>query len=123
MTVAYLLCRLADILEDAGAVPSDSFYVYLASRLSRRWTVGIRYDDAELPWPRVELLDGTEFRPGLRERAWSPIATFWQSEFVRLRVQYQHAERDFAWGHGPEDDDRLFLQVTFAAGPHKHDAY
>lgn len=104
-------------------VRSGSYYVYLNSKLNRRFTVGIRYDDAELPWPDVELLDGTEFRTGLRERAISPILTFWQSEFVRLRLQLQHAERDFVWAHGPEDDDRVFLQVTFAAGPHKHEAY
>jgi hypothetical protein len=47
----------------------------------------------------------------------------WQSEFVRLRLQYQHASRDFAWAHGPDDDDRVSLQVTFAGGPHKHEAY
>lgn len=110
-------------MQAESAVRSDSFYVYVNSKLSRRWTVGIRYDDAELPWPGTGLLGGAEFSPGLRERAWSPTATFWQSEFVRLRLQYQHTERDFAWAHGPEDDDRLFLQVTFAAGPHKHEAY
>jgi len=47
----------------------------------------------------------------------------WQSEFVRLRVQGQHASRDAAWAGGPESDYRLWLQVTFAAGPHKHESY
>jgi len=55
--------------------------------------------------------------------AWSPFLTFWQSEFVRLRAQYQHVSRDFASAHGPDDDDRLWVQVTFAAGPHKHEEY
>jgi hypothetical protein len=109
--------------ENEGSIDSNSFYAYLSGRLGRRWIVGLRYDDAELPWPHVELFHEQEFTEGLRERAWSPFLTFWQSEFVRLRLQYQHASRDFAWAHGPDDDDRLWLQVTFAAGPHKHEAY
>jgi hypothetical protein len=102
---------------------SSSMYLYLTTKLSRRWSVGIRYDDAELPWPDIELHDDAEFTEGLRERAWSPYLTFWQSEFVRLRFQYQHASRDFEGPYGGDDDDRFWLQVTFAAGPHKHEAY
>ncbi len=110
---------------DEEAFKSTSFYTYLSWRFSRRWIAGLRYDDAELPYPEpeIELLHGQTVVEGLRERAWSPFVTFWQSEFVRLRLQYQHASRDFAWAHGPEDDDRVWLQVTFAAGPHKHEAY
>jgi Skp family chaperone for outer membrane proteins len=102
---------------------SASFYTYVSWKLSRRWIVGLRYDDAELPSPEIELLHGQEVIEGLRERAWSPFLTFWQSEFVRLRLQYQHASRDFAWANGPENDNRVWIQVTFAAGPHKHEAY
>jgi hypothetical protein len=109
--------------EEYGTVDSNSFYAYLSLKFSRRWIVGLRYDDAELPSPRVELLGEQPFAEGLREKAWSPFLTFWQSEFVRLRLQYQHADRDFAWAYGPADDDRLWIQATFAAGPHKHEAY
>jgi len=117
----YMLTRYET--EDIGTVESSSLYAYLSWKLSRRWIVGVRYDDAELPWPGVELYDDQPFTEGLREQAWSPYLTMWQSEFVRLRLQYQHASRDFAWAHGPDDDDRVWLQVTFAAGPHKHEAY
>jgi hypothetical protein len=106
-----------------GTVAADSFYLFLSSRLSRRWIVGFRYDDAELPYPEIELYHEQAFEEGLGERAFSPYLTFWQSEFVRLRFQYQHAWRDFEWEWGPERDNRVFVQVTFAAGPHKHDAY
>lgn len=102
---------------------STSFYTYLNWRLSRRWIVGVRYDDAELPSPEIELFHNQQVVEGLRERAWTPYLTFWQSEFVRLRLQYQHATRDFVWANGPDDDDRLWIQVTFAGGPHKHEAY
>jgi hypothetical protein len=108
---------------DQGTVESSSFYLYASGKLNRRWVVGLRYDDAELPSPRVELHDDQAFGEGLRERAWSPFLTFWQSEYVRLRLQYQHVSRDFTWVHGPDDDDRVWLQVTFAAGPHKHETY
>ena len=108
---------------DPDTVRSSSYYCYVSFKLSRRWIVGFRYDDAELPFPRAELYDEQEFREGLREKAWSPYATMWQSEFVRLRLQYQHVTRDFRWAHGPEEDDLVWVQVTFAAGPHKHEAY
>jgi hypothetical protein len=119
----YLHTRFETGEEEFGTVDADSLYAYLSWKFSRRWTVGLRYDYAELPSPRIELLHEQPFTEGLRERAWSPFLTFWQSEFVRLRMQYQHASRDFDWAHGPDDDDRLWLQVTFAAGPHKHEAY
>jgi hypothetical protein len=119
----YLHTRFETGEEEFGTVDTDSFYAYLSWKFSRRWIVGLRYDDAELPSPRIELFHEQPFTEGLKERAWSPFLTFWQSEFVRLRLQYQHASRDFDWAHGPDDDDRLWLQVTFAAGPHKHEAY
>ena len=101
---------------------TGSFYSYLSWKFARRWIVGVRYDNAGVPNPHVlphheDLIDDP------REVAWSPYLTFWQSEFVRLRAQYQHVSRDFEWEYGPESDNRLFLQVTFAAGPHKHEAY
>jgi hypothetical protein len=112
-----------EITELQDTIRADSYYVYASGRVSRRWIVGLRYDDSELPSPRWPLIDPAEFREGLRERAWTPFVTFWQSEFVRLRFQYQHATRNFVGRQGPLDDDRLWVQVTWAAGPHKHEAY
>jgi hypothetical protein len=114
--------------EELGKIRSDSFYTYLSCRLNRRWIVGLRYDDTEIPSDRFELFDPVtleemEFSEGLGEKAWSPFVTWWQSEFVRLRLQYQHATRDFAAPWGADEDDRFWFQVTFAAGPHKHESY
>jgi hypothetical protein len=117
----YIRTRFED--EGDTVVSSDSYYGYLSTRLSRRWTVGFRYDAAELPWDRFELFHGGTFRQGLRETAVTPFVTFWQSEFVRLRLQYQTASRDFVFARGDESTDKLWLQVTFAAGPHKHESY
>ncbi len=101
---------------------TNSFFTYLSWKFARRWVVGVRYDDAGVSNPHV-LPHYEELDEDPREVAWSPCLTFWQSEFVRLRVQYQHVSRDFDWEWGPESDNRVYLQVTFAAGPHKHESY
>ena len=48
----------------------------------------------------------------------SPTITWWQSEFVYLRLEGQH-HHDRTNGN----EDRLLLQVVFAMGPHKHETY
>ncbi len=108
---------------DTPSISSDSYYAYLYGRLSRRWIVGLRYDNAELPGFRYEIYDPEDFREGLKDTGWTPFLTYWQSEFVRLRLQYQRIDRDFISSRGPKTDNRLWLQVTFAAGPHKHETY
>ena len=48
-----------------------------------------------------------------------PYVTWNQSPFVRYRLEYNHED-----GHGMEDaEDRIMLQMIFAAGPHKHERY
>lgn len=77
-------------------------------RLNQSWLVGARFDWTENP----EDPD---------ETAWlfAPTLTWWQSEFVRIRAEYDLLGRSF------EDDTegRFILQVTFAMGPHKHATY
>ena len=77
-------------------------------RLSQSWLVGGRVD-------RVENPEDTN------ETAWvmSPTLTWWQSEYVRLRLEYDVLGRSFV----PSNEGRLFLQVTLAMGPHKHETY
>ena len=48
----------------------------------------------------------------------SPYLTMWQSEFVRLRGQFDYLDDNLAGV-----DRRFVLQLTVAAGPHKHDSY
>jgi hypothetical protein len=75
-------------------------------RLAPQWLVGARYDWVENPDD-----------PG--QTAWlvSPTLTWWQSEYVRLRAEYD------ALGGAPGTRGQLLLQVTFAMGPHKHEKY
>ena len=77
-------------------------------RLSQNWLVGARFDRTENPHDP-------------NETAWlaSPTLTWWQSEFVRLRAEYDLIGRSF----DPAREGRLLLQVTFSMGPHKHETY
>ena len=48
-----------------------------------------------------------------------PYLTWWQSEWVRLRGEYQYRKDELTG----EDENRFTLQLTWAAGPHKHSTY
>ncbi len=77
-------------------------------RLSQSWLAGARFDRTENP----EDPD---------ETAWlfSPTLSWWQSEFVRVRAEYDLLGRSFL----TDREGRFLLQVTFAMGPHKHETY
>ena len=92
-------------------------YSYLQNQLSERWFVGVRGDVAR-PTIRAE-----------EELTWDvvPYITFWQSEFVYLRLEGQHGEQvPYTAPDGTparREDNRVLLQIDFAAGPHKHEKY
>jgi hypothetical protein len=84
---------------------------YLGStyRLGRRWIAGVRYDYVEAPeGPR----DVT--------RQVVPSLTWWQSEWVYLRVQYAH---NITEGFLGTPSKQLALQAVWSIGPHKHETY
>jgi len=80
---------------------------WLNFKFARQWHVGGRFEWTQNPADA----DQTAWLAG-------PTLTWWQSEWVRLRAEYDYLQRD---------DDRvlsqLLLQVTFAMGPHKHETY
>ena len=82
-------------------------FLDLNAKLSRRWVLGTRYDWAESP-------------RGIEDTQWQlvPSVTWWQSEFVYLRLQGEHRDSDL-------DGSRnlLTLQAVWAMGPHKHETY
>ncbi|MDA2930647.1 hypothetical protein MYX84_12000 [Acidobacteria bacterium AH-259-O06] len=82
-------------------------YAYGEYQLSRRWYGGFRYQFGQT----LEDQDQNQW-------ALSPYVTFWQSEWVRLRAQYDFLNPNFE-----EDENRFFLQFTWSLGPHKHEAY
>lgn len=86
------------------------FYSYVDYRFSQRYIGGVRFDYAQPP----EIDNSGKF-------LWQvvPYLTFWQSEFVYLRL-----EADFLRGHQvDETDTRVFLQINWSIGPHKHEKY
>jgi hypothetical protein len=82
-------------------------FVDLNAKLSRRWVLGGRYDWVETP----RGLDDTEWRL-------VPSITWWESEFVFLRLEGEHSHRDIEGGR-----NLLTIQAVWAMGPHKHETY
>lgn len=75
-------------------------------RLSQRWIIGGRYEYTEDP------LD-----PDRSSWLAAPSLTWWQSEWVRLRAEFDILNR-------PEGNlNLLTIQTTFSMGPHRHEAY
>ena len=76
-------------------------------RASRRWILGVRGDWIEAP-------------RGAYDTEWAvvPTLTWWQSEFVYLRLEGRHLE-----GSAVSSTNQLRAQVVFAMGPHKHETY
>jgi hypothetical protein len=82
-------------------------FLDLTARLSRRWIAATRYDRVEAP----RGADDTEWRL-------TPSLTWWQSEFVYLRLEGEHRNSDL-----DGSQNQLSLQAVWAMGPHKHETY
>jgi hypothetical protein len=82
-------------------------FLDLQARTSRRWVFGARYDWVEAP----RGPDDTEWRI-------TPNLTWWQSEFVYLRLEGEHRHTELEGSR-----NLLSLQAVWAMGPHKHETY
>jgi hypothetical protein len=82
------------------------FWSLAEVKLSRSWTGGGRYEWVENP-------------EDVTESAWlvSPALTYWQSEYVRLRAEYD------ILGNPGNTTGQFTFRVTFAMGPHRHETY
>jgi hypothetical protein len=82
-------------------------FLDLSARTSRRWIFGARYDHVEAP-------------RGLADTEWrlTPNITWWQSEFVYLRLEGEHRHTELEGSR-----NMLSLQAVWAMGPHKHETY
>lgn len=83
-------------------------YTYVEGLLARNLWAGIRLDRAEQP-----------LQPDLYRWGVLPYLTWWQSEYVRLRGEYGYLVNESTG----ESENRFTLQLTWAAGPHKHATY
>jgi len=82
-------------------------FLDLNARLSRRWVLGARYDYVDAP-------------RGINDVEWriTPSITWWESEFVFLRLEGEHRDRDLEG-----TTNTLSIQAVWAMGPHKHETY
>jgi hypothetical protein len=129
---AYFLNK--DIIAPNGSgedsITAWGAYTYLESKISRTFIIGIRGD-----WFVPDVKDYADYvsdngvSSSLTPIAvtqdnpyrWqtAPYITWNQSPFVHYRLEYDIAGGD---GTGP-DEQTVWLQCIFAAGPHKHDRY
>ncbi len=85
-------------------------YSYIEYKLNERFQAGVRYDYTQ----PFELKNDRRYISQL-----VPYITWWQSHWARFRLQLNHKN-----GSGfAQADNVLLLQLTWAAGPHKHDRY
>jgi len=95
----------------AGTARQDGFYAHSDLRFHPRWSAGLRYD-------RVEPLSFDVPEPDRARddvQGYAAYATFEQSEFARIRVQYQRTDEIDGF-----ENDELFLQVRFQIGIDRH---
>lgn len=99
-------------------------YAYAEYRLSKEWRPGVRFDYFQLQSeplmvtnPGTGLFGSTRNAAGHRtdNRTWSPYLSWYPSEFQRLRLQYNRADRGNA-----NDANEFFLQWTVFLGSHSH---
>ena len=101
-----------------GTVHSKGFYTSVQNKLSARFWLSGRIGYSELPYNPDEYV--WDFTLNL---------DFWQSDFVFTRLQYQYNSREFLLPGNlgiPEylpNDHCILIQVVWAMGPHKHEAY
>lgn len=101
---------LWSLRDDEIGEQQDSWgaYSYLEGLVARNFVLGARLDragDPRLP---------EEYRWGVL-----PYITWWQSEYVRFRGEYGY----YVLEPSGESENRFTLQLTWAAGPHKHATY
>ena len=91
-----------------GSSPESALGIWSLAevKLAGQWIAGGRYEWVENPDDPTET-------------AWlaSPALTYWQSEYVRLRAEYD------ILGNPGETTGQFTLRITFAMGPHKHETY
>jgi len=85
-------------------------YSYIQRKVGERWEIGLRGD-----WTQPFALNNA----GKSIYQLVPYVTWWQSHWVRMRLEFQHRNGTSF----KKAQDRAWLQITWAAGPHKHERY
>jgi hypothetical protein len=103
-------------LEGGGVDRNRSlgFYALGQYQFAQNWYAGLRYDYTE--FPNLEFHDGDD-----SEWALTSSLSWYFTEFLRLRLEYQH--RSFERFGDDGDQDNLMLQLTFVLGAHPAHPY
>jgi len=97
-------------LEDDKYIKAWGVYSYVEYKLDEQWNIGFRYDYTQ---PFETDNSGKYIHQIV------PYVTWWQSHWVRLRLQYNYKD-----GNAIDTADQILrLQITWSAGPHKHARY
>lgn len=92
----------------AGTGNASGLWTMAELRLNTDWLIGARFDRVDSP-----------LEPDETQWMFSPTLTWWQSEYVRVRAEY-----DTLSAFEEEPRTGMFvLQVTFGMGPHRHATY
>ncbi len=94
-------------------------YAFAQYQIGRDWYVGLRGDYTE--FPNSQSRGNSDY-----DIAFSPYVTWYWTEFLRFRLEYQHRMADVwkgeIWGHD-QDEDAVFLQMTGVFGSHPAHPY
>jgi len=90
------------------------FYVFGQYQFAQNWYTGIRYDYTEFPNLDARLKSESDW-------AISPYVSWYLFEALRLRLEYQHLDRDQVDRSGTED--AILLGLTFFIGAHPPHPY
>ncbi len=85
-------------------------YSYVEYKFDLQWQIGTRFDYTQ----PFETNNSQKYSYQI-----VPYITWWQSNWVRLRLQYNYLNGTEI----PTAQNTIRLQIVFAAGPHKHDRY
>jgi len=89
-------------------------YAFAQYQLDRDWYVGLRGDYTEFP-------NSASRRSDDWDAAFSPYLTWYVTEFLRLRIEYQHRLREIVGDH--DSEEALSLQLTGVFGSHPAHPY
>jgi len=102
--------------QSGNNIKSIGAYSTIQNKLNARFWLGGRVGYSQLPYD--SNMDEWDYTLNL---------DFWQSEFVFTRLQYQYNRRfiqnPVVPGPSIPDDHTLVIQICWAMGPHKHEAY
>ncbi|HAK62020.1 MAG TPA: hypothetical protein DCO82_02130 [Alphaproteobacteria bacterium] len=100
-----------------GSVPfdehSDGWYLQGVYKFLPQWRIGYRYSRLDSPSVPVGLVGSALDSDGHNPTAHALMADWTNSEFSRLRLQYNH-ERTEKGG----EDDQILLQYVMSIGAH-----